>query len=308
MKILIKYFSILILLINTYGDLAPVTAPKLNVVATDSIIGDWLQNIAADSINLITLVGPDTDNHTFEPASKDAMAIAKADIIFENGLGLERWLNLLYKSSNSKAKRIPLSSYIKNLLKADCHGHSHCNHGHDYDPHTWLSVKNVIIMVQAITDTLIQKDPNNTQNYKALSSKYITELNALDAWIFEEVKKIPPANRKLITNHNSFAYFANRYDFTILGDILGSTSTDSVDPSASHFKNLLKIIQKNKVPAIFGENIQNNALINNLAQEAHLPHPKVLYTEALSKKDGPAKNYIELMKYNVHTLVESLQK
>lgn len=307
MNTIIKCLSFFLFIANTFGDLKPANTSKLHVVATDSIIGDWIQNISNSSVNLITLVGPDTDNHTFEPMPKDGVAIAKANIIFENGLGLEFWLNGLYKSSASKAERVGLSTYIKNLLKADCHGHSHCNHGHDYDPHTWLSVNNAITMVQVITDKLIQKDPANAQNYKALSTKYIDELKSLDAWIFEQVAQIPPANRKLITNHNAFAYFANRYGFTILGDILGSTSTDSIDPSASHFKNLVKIIRKHKVPAIFGENIQNNALVNKLAQETQLPPPKILYTEALSTKHGPAKNYIELMRYNVYTLVESLK-
>lgn len=309
LKSIIHFFFLSVLFINSYGNngnIKPAPAP-LQIIATDSIIADWIKNISNNSLHLITLVGPDTDNHTFEPTPQDSVALTKANIIFENGLGLEFWLNGLYKSSASKAERIALSSHIKNLLKADCHGHAHCNHGHDYDPHIWLDVSNVIIMVQTITDTLVKKDPQNSQIYRALSTKYITELETLDDWIFSQVSQIPPSNRKLITNHNSFAYFAKRYGFKILGDILGSTTTDNVDPSAGHFKNLVTIIRKNKVPAIFGETIQNNALINKLASETNLPKPKLLYTEALSKKNGPAKNYIELMQYNVKTLVENLK-
>ncbi len=291
--------------INAYGN-TKTSEPPLQIVATDSIIADWIKNISNNSFHLTTLVGPDTDNHTFEPSPQDSVALSKANLIFENGLGLEFWLNGLYKSSESKASRIALSSHIKNLLKANCHG-PHCNHGQDYDPHTWLDVTNAITMVQIITDTLINKNPQNAQTYQTLSEKYIAELKSLDDWIFQQVSQIPLNNRKLITNHNSFAYFAKRYGFTILGDILGSTTTEHVDPSAAHFKDLVKIIRKNKVPAIFGENIHNNALVNKLANETHLPQPKLLYTEALSKEDGPAKNYIELMKYNVKTLVENLK-
>lgn len=281
---------------------------QFQIVATDSIIADWVKNISNNTINVTTLVGPDTDNHTFEPAPQDGVVLSKANIIFENGLGLEFWINGLYKSSKSDAKRIALSGYLKNLLKANCHGHAHCNHGHDYDPHTWLDVSNVITMVQIIADTLIKEDLKNAQIYQTASAQYIDELKKLDAWIFEQVGKIPSSNRKLITNHNSFAYFAKRYGFTILGDILGSTTTENIDPSAAHFKNLIKIIRKSKVPAIFGESTQNNNLVNKLAEETNLPKPKLLYTEALSKENGPAKNYIELMKYNVTTITDNLKQ
>lgn len=300
-------FFLLFLAIFSHGNAQLKPSTQLQIVATDSIIADWIKNISNNTLHLTTLVGPDTDNHTFEPTPRDGVSLSKANIIFENGLGLEFWLNGLYKSSKSKAQRIALSSYVNNLLKANCHGHAHCNHGHDYDPHTWLDVNNVILMVQTIKETLVKEDPENAQTYQILTAKYIDELKKLDVWIFEQVSKIPPANRKLITNHNSFAYFAKRYGFTILGDILGSTSTDNIDPSAGHFKNLIKIIRKHKVPAIFGENIQNNALINKLAQETHLPQPKILYTESLSKESGPARSYVDLMKYNVETMVESLK-
>lgn len=309
MKIAIKSLALLLTIITSHGNVEH--AHKLNIVATNSIIGNWVKEIANNNANLTILVGADTDNHTFEANPRDGVILSKADIIFENGLGLEFWLNGLYQSSNSKAIRVPLSNHIKSLLKNECHGLLPCNHGHhhhsEYDPHTWLSVDNVLIMVQTITDILAAQDPANANSYKENNSRYIDALKKLDAWIFEQIQQIPLPNRKLVTNHDSLAYFANRYGFKIIADVLGSTTTENVEPSASQFANLVKIIRKNKVPAIFGENTQTPVLVNILAKEAHLPQPKLLYIEALSKENGPAKNYIQLMQYNVDVLVESLK-
>lgn len=309
MKILIFYITALLSITMVYGNVGNANNEKLNILATNSIIGDWVKEVAGDEVKLTIIVGPDTDNHTFEPTPQDGVRLTKADIIFENGLGLEYWLNALYKASKSKAKRIVLGSQLKDLLPIDCHGHFKCSHSHhnEYDPHIWLSLNYAITTVQNITDALVNEDPKNAEVYKKRSLRYIDELKKLNSWIIEQTALIPPSNRKLVTNHDSFRYFAREYGFTALGDILGSTTTENVDPSASQFSNLVKVILKNKVPAIFGENIQNSVLVNKLADEAKLPKPKLLYTEALSKKDGPAKNYIELMKYNVNTLVEGLR-
>lgn len=281
---------------------------KLRVVATNSIIGDWVREIASDQVELVTIVGTDTDNHTFEPTPQNGVQLTKANIIFENGLGLEYWLDALYKSANSGARRVVLSKQLTDLLPIACHGHFKCSHAHqERDPHIWLNPVYAMTMVQAIADTLIEKDPKHEKLYRENSLKYIEELKKINAWIIEQVKLIPESNRKLITNHDSFRYFSRQYGFIPLGDILGSTSTDSIDPSASQFAKLVKVIQKNKVPAIFGENIQNSVLINKLAHEAKLPQPRLLYTEALSNASGPAKNYIEMMRYNTQILVESLK-
>lgn len=310
MKIVMAYLALWVSVVLSYGD---DVGSKLKVVATNSIIGDWVKEVAGvkgapdDRVELTVLVGPDTDNHTFEPMSQDGVSLAKADIIFENGLGLEYWLDALYKSSQSKALRVPLSRQLKGLIPVGCQGHK-CSHAHlsEYDPHTWLNPNYVVTMVQSITDALAKADPKNAGFYNMGGLKYIQDLKALNSWIVGQVDKIPSANRKLITNHDSFRYFARQYGFISVGDVLGSTSTEGGDPSGGRFAELKKLIHENKVPAIFGENVQSPVLINNLAQEAGLPQPKLLYTEALSKKDGPAKDYIEFMKYNVKILVESL--
>lgn len=277
----------------------------LAVVATNTLIADWVNEVAQDKIKLKMLVGPNSDVHSFEPSPQDVQRLSQADLIFENGLGLEYWLNALYKASDSKALRVPLSEGLQLLPYEDC-GHACHAHHMDNDPHVWLDVQNVILMVKKIEEALIQHDPLNEYCYHLNANNYIKKLQDLDKWILEQIQNIPADRRKLITNHNNFRYFAKRYGLTILGSVLQSGTTEDMGPSVRGFSQLVKLIRQYNVPAVFGENVQNPALIRQLAAQAHLPLPEILYTEALGPANGPAKNYIELMRYDVNTLVKGL--
>jgi len=281
----------------------------LMVVATNTLVADWVHEVAGDKIRLKTLVGPNSDVHSFEPSPQDVQRLSQADLIFENGLGLEYWLNALYKASDSKAVRISLSDGLPLLPYEDC-GHECHTHGHlmDNDPHVWLDVQNVILMVKRIETVLIQYDPANKVYYHSKANDYIKKLQELDEWIFAQIQSIPVNNRKLITNHNNFRYFAKRYGLTILGSVLHSATTEGTGPSARKFTQLIKLIRQYNIPAVFGENVQNPVLIRQLAKEAHLPPPEILYTEALGSTNELAKNYVELMRYDVNTLVKGLGK
>lgn len=160
---------------NTHRDsVATPRSGKLKVVATFSVIGDLVQNVAGDSVELTTLVGPDNDVHSFEPAPSDAVALAKADAILENGAGLETWLDGLYKSSQSKARRVVLSQGLK-LHEAEEEEHKKDDKGaakdagkkhEELDPHIWHDVQNVIHEVELIRDNLMALDPPNSEKYK----------------------------------------------------------------------------------------------------------------------------------------------
>lgn len=281
----------------------------LTVVATNTLIADWVQEVAQDKIKLKMLVGPNSDVHSFEPSPQDVQYLSQADLIFENGLGLEYWLNALYKASDSKAVRIPLSEGLQLLPYEDC-GHECHNHGHmDKDPHVWLDVQNVILMVKKIETVLIKYDPANKAYYHLKANDYVKKLQGLDEWIFVQIQSIPENKRNLITNHNNFRYFAKRYGLTILGSVLHSGTTEGTGPSAREFTQLIKLIKRYNVPAVFGENVQNPSLTRQLAKEANLPAPEILYTEALGgAASEPAQNYVELMRYDVNTLVKGLGK
>jgi ABC-type Zn uptake system ZnuABC Zn-binding protein ZnuA len=283
---------------------------KLKVVATFSVLGDFVRNVAGDRVELVTLVGPDGDAHTFEPAPSDGVALAKADVIFENGVGLEPWLDGLYSSTQSKAERVVLTQELS-LLKADePEGEKRKGgkeeHG-DYDPHVWHDAQNAVRMVEAIRDALARLDPDNADAYKDAAADYVKQLRDLDRWVVEQVATVSPANRKLVTNHDTFGYFSKHYGVELLGTALGSLSTETGDPSAASFARLCESIKAAKVPAIFAENVQNPKLMERLAQEAGVRLGPELYTDALGEPGSEGDTYLKMMRHNVTAIVGQLK-
>lgn len=283
----------------------------LNVVATFSIVGDVVQNVGGTHITLKTLVTAGQDAHTFDPAPGEGKLLTEADLIFEMGLGFEPWLKDLFTAANSKARRIELSAKIEALHASDSADHAestpdgHDDHG-EHDPHLWHDVTNVIQMARTTRDALSQADPAHAAEYQANAEKYITELQTLDQWIFEQVKLIPAERRKLITTHDTFAYFAHRYGFEIIGTVL-ATSTEGASPSAQEIAELVNTVKQTGVPVIFAENVTSNALLQQVADEAGVRVVGPLYTDALGATGSPGETYIKLMRDNVRVIVEALK-
>ena len=273
-----------------YG-LTPAHAEKVNVIATISIIGDVVKNVAGDSVNLVTLVGPDGDAHEYEPIPADSVNISKADIIFENGLHLEHWLDKLYEASGSKAKRVVVSQGVTPRVFED--------NSQETDPHAWQDVANVILYTQNIRDALEAIDPANKDLYDANAKDYIQKLQALDAWVKAQVALIPVDKRKLVTNHDALGYFARAYGFQIIGAVIPSATTEAADPSAQQTVQLLNIIKANRVHAIFSENMANPKLAETLSQEASVQVGPELYTDALGPVGSEGETYLKMIKYNV---------
>ena len=269
----------------------PAHADKVNVMATISIIGDVVKNVAGDSVNLVTLVGPDGDAHEYEPIPADSVNMAHANIIFENGLNLEHWLDKLYSASCSKAKRIVVSQGVSPRIFED--------NPQETDPHAWQDVTNVILYTQNVCKALDALDPANKNLHDANAQDYIQKLQALDTWVKEQVALIPVYKRKLVTNHDALGYFARRYGFQIIGAVIPSATTEAADPSAKEITDLLSIIKANGVHAIFSENMANPKLAETLAKEAGVVVGPELYTDALGPVGSNGETYFKMIKYNV---------
>ncbi|MBM3995020.1 MAG: metal ABC transporter substrate-binding protein [Planctomycetes bacterium] len=281
---------------------------RVRVVATYSILGDLVQNVAGDSAEVTTLVGPDCDAHTFEPTPKDGVSLAEADIVFENGVNFEGWLDKLHKSSKSKAKRIVVTEGLQ-LRGGECN-HAHKpgeKHEHEDDPHVWHDVKNAIHMVSVIRDQLAEADPPSAETYKANATAYLAKLKALDAWVVEKVTSVPKQNRKLVTSHDTFGYFAERHGFEIVGTMLTSVSTEASDPSPATFARLVESVKAAKVPAIFAENVHNPKLMERLGKEAGVRLAQPLFTDALGKPGSEGATYEKMVRHNVTIIVEALK-
>lgn len=271
--------------------------PRLRVVATFSIIGDLAKNVAGDRAEVNTIVGADGDTERYEPNPGDALALSRAQVILENGLGSEPWLDRVYRSSRSTAARVRVSQGYELIL----------GERGEADPHFWHDVASAIQVTRTIQDELSAYDSANTDAYAANAEAYIARLRTLDAWVAEQVATIPPERRKLVTSHDTFRYFARRYGCEIVGAGLESFFTDAA-PSALKINQLVQDIRATGVPAVFVENVTDPRLMQRVANEAGVRVAPQLYTDALGAFNSPASTYVDMITHNVNTIVAALSR
>ncbi len=302
--------ALLLLTLPSFAQ-TPVSGEPVQAVASFSILGDLVKNVGGEAVAVTTLIGPGVDAHTYDPAPADLVVLAEADVIFENGLGFEPWLDGFYESTQPPGTRVVVTEGITpREVGEDADEHEEeedAGHAHgQFDPHVWSDIANVIIMVGNIRDALVAADPARAELYEANAAAYIAELEALDATIREQVGTLPPERRKLVTSHDTFGYFADAYGFEVIGTALGSISTEAGDPSARDIATLITEIEETGVPAIFAENVANPDLMDSIAAEAGVVLAPPLYTDALGPQGSPGETYIGMMQSNVTTIVDAL--
>jgi zinc/manganese transport system substrate-binding protein len=280
---------------------SPVAAQeKLPVVASFSILGDIVQNVGGDRVAVKSLVGPNSDAHVYSPSPADAKTLADAKIVFTNGLGFEGWIGRLIKSSNTKAPNVVASKGVKPRKLADAHGHSHG----DGDPHAWQSVPNVKLYVANVRDGLVAADPAGKAAYEANAAAYLARLDVLDKEIREAISRIPADRRKIITTHDAFGYFRDAYGVDFIAPQGVSTESEA---SARDVARIIQQIRKQKIPAIFLENVSDPRLLKRIGDETGAKIGGTLYSDALTDEKGDAPTYIDLMRHNIRTLSAALQ-
>lgn len=279
-----------------------------NVVATFSILGDWVQRVAGDVLTVSTIVPAGGDAHAFDPAPDQVAAIAEADVLFEIGLGFETWLDGMVTSSGTKANRVIVSDGIDVLHLNEDEGHQH-DDGHDHgsdDPHIWGDVRNAIAAVNMIAAALGEADPANAASYDANAATYIGELTTLDESIRNDTGTIPAERRKLVTTHDTLGYYAHAYGFEVVGTALGSISTEGGDPSARDIAQLVGDIEATGVQAIFADTTSSTSLMESIAAEAGVNLAPPLYSDALGEPGSDGATYIDMMTTNTRIIVEAL--
>lgn len=290
--------TVLILLLLTQK----VEAKELNVVSTNSILGDWVRQVGGPHVKQTVLVGANGDPHTFDPTAKDSIALTDADVIFEFGLHLEPWLDALYDSSGSKAPRFRVTSGLMLISSSQPVGGDA-----EFDPHVWHDVGNAIIMVEVIRDALISADPTHTSDYRDNAERYLKELSSLQNRVFKEIATLEKERRKLVTSHDTFGYFARRYGFEVIAAVIDSATTEVSDPSALKMAELVQKVKAAGVPAVFMENVSNPQSVQALARETGVRVAPALYSDALGQPGSAGEDYISMMTYNVKTIVEALR-
>jgi zinc/manganese transport system substrate-binding protein len=294
------------------GKTGSVASSKPKIIVTFSVLADWTRNIAGEHYEVVSLVGPDGDAHTFEPTPQDLLMLSDAKLIIANGAGFEPWLDKPMQSSQTSARRVNVSEGMT-LLTGGCEcckhkkGEEHAHtHDEETDPHVWHEVGNAKFAIAKIRDALIQLDPDHGEVFQSNAAAYLTKLDALDRWILAEVATLPRDKRKLVTSHDTFGYFAKRYEFDVIGTAIGSFTTEAADPSAAEFAKLLRTIRDAKVKAIFCETMHNPKLMQRLASEAKVILAPALYTDALGPDGSPGATYEGMMRHNVATIVVGL--
>ncbi|HWV96959.1 MAG TPA: metal ABC transporter substrate-binding protein [Xanthobacteraceae bacterium] len=271
---------------------------RIKVVATFTILADFVRNVGGDRVEVTALVGPDADAHVYTPSPADAKTIATAKLVVVNGLGLEGWLPRLVKSSGGTARMVAATDGIVPLKEAPG-GH------HNVDPHAWQAVPNAKIYVENIRRALAAIDPASTETYRANAARYRAELEALDREVRAVVARIPPDRRKVISTHDAFGYFAAAYGVEFIAPL--GVSTES-EPSARDLAKIIAQIRKEKIPAVFLENITDPRLIRRVAAETQAKIGGTLYSDSLTDEKGGAPTYIDMVRHNIKTLQDALDK
>lgn len=304
--------------------------PRLEVVASFSILGDMVREIGGRHVNVVTIVGPDADTHSFEPAPQAVQTLGAAQVLISNGLGLETWLPRMIAASGFSGTHIVASEGATLLAYGGDHHHSHSHdqshaddlvdhsqgaaesgddHGHhhrpgDIDPHAWQNLENGMVYARNIADGLSRADPARAHHYQRRVKKYVATMEKLDAEIRSALNVIPVEDRKAVVAHDAFGYFGDAYEVTFIPlAALG----DAAEPSAKDIAHVIDQVRGLKRAGVFPETISNPRLLEQLAREADVLVGGPLYSDALAAPDEPAGTYLGMFHWNAGQLISTLR-
>lgn len=317
-----RSIAISILLALAFTGCAPASSSGTAdpaAVASTTFLADIAQNVAGDRVRVESLLPAGADPHTYQPTPADAAKIERSDLLILNGVEYEHFIEPLLENAGGERIIVTASDGLApHSMEEHEEGEEHESgehaeeegseegHGHEAgDPHLWLDPNLVITYVENIREGLTHLDPDGAEEYKSNADAYAADLQALDAWIAEQVSQIPAEQKLLVTNHEALGYFAERYGFEVVGTVIESFSSDA-SPSAQQMASLIDQIKASGARAIFLDAGDNPTLAEQIAAETDAQVVTDLHLESLT--DGPpAGSYIEMMKYNVTLIVEALK-
>jgi len=266
---------------------------SLRVVTSFSILEDLVKELGGESVNVVNLVGRNSDAHMYQPKPSDAIAIANADLVIFNGLEFEGWIMRLIQNSDYKNKQLIASEGIDAI-----------NNGDEIDPHAWQSFRNIRVYIQNITRTLIALRPEYADELTQRQERYLNSLDNLEKRLIEKIANIPPNKRIIVTSHDAFGYLGREFDIRFLAPLGLSLE---VEASAEDVASVIDQIRKQNVKALCVENINNPRLLQRIAAETDVGIGGRLYSDALSEVGGPADTYLNMMEHNVESLISAFK-
>jgi manganese/iron transport system substrate-binding protein len=271
----------------------PAAGGQVRVVTSLALFADFIQNVGGDRVEVTALVPADADPHTYEPAPSQVAKVTKADLVVINGLGLEQTLHdLIYNNVRGGVPIVEMAAGLPVLA-------GNPQEGETGNPHLWLNVQHAMSYVESIRDGLIEVDPSGADLYRANAAAYLEELDALDKEVAAAMESIPAERRKLVTFHDAFPYFAERYGLEVVGVVVESPGRE---PSARELADLVDQIRAQDVPTVFAEPQFNPQLLETVAEDAGVT-VKTLLSGAFT---ADVHSYVELMRFDAQQLVEGL--
>jgi zinc/manganese transport system substrate-binding protein len=294
----LRYFvlSVLLLCSSLHALEEPEQQDTLTVVATFSILADFVAAVGGEYIALHVLVGPDSDGHLYQPTPADSRLLRGADLVVMNGLGFEGWMERLIRASEYQGEVLVASAGITPLQVVS-------GSVAEADPHAWHDVGNVRRYVQNISLALQEQLPGAARYFKDREQRYLAELDQLDDELRSSFAMLPAGQRSVVTSHDAFGYFAAAYGLRFLAPL--GLNTDS-EASAGNVARLIRQIRAENIRAVFVENISDPRLLQRITSESGARIGGTLYSDALSPPEGPAPNYLALMRHNLRKLMEAL--
>lgn len=263
---------------------------RFSVIASTSIIAALAREVAGDQAAISSLTGPGSDPHLYEPSPGDIRAVSDADLILINGLGLDDHLLDDIESANPDSPTAVVSEGIDLI---------------DGDPHVWQDPLRVKVMIDKIAAALSQADPGNSAAYRDAAAAYRVTLDETHEQIKALIARIPPESRKIVTNHDSFGYFAARYGLEVVATVIPGLSTEA-DPSAAQIADLIDLIERESVNAIFAEEIANTAIAEQVADDTGTQIVTGLYTDQVGEDGSGAESVHGMLLANAEKISEAL--
>jgi ABC-type Zn uptake system ZnuABC Zn-binding protein ZnuA/ABC-type Mn2+/Zn2+ transport system permease subunit len=271
----------------------------VSVVATTTQIGDWTRVVGGDAVDVHQILTPNTDPHDYEPRPDDVSATADAKVVFTNGDELDSWIDEVVSDSGSDAKVGDLGGSVPVKLPGEPEGEEASR----FDPHWWHDPRNAEAAVRKIAAELSAVYPDDKATFEASANTYIEKLHRLDSGIRACLDGIPAADRKLVTDHDAFGYFADRYGIQVVGAVIPSQTTQA-QPSAKDLSDLAALVRREGVNAVFPESSLSPALAEAIAAQTGASVGQDLYSDTLGPEGSSGDSYLHMEQANANALIE----
>jgi ABC-type Zn uptake system ZnuABC Zn-binding protein ZnuA/ABC-type Mn2+/Zn2+ transport system permease subunit len=272
---------------------------KLSVVATTTQIGDFARQVGGSDVDVHQILAPNTDPHDYEPRPADVTTTADANIVFTNGDNLDAWMDKVVSDSGSHAKVVDLGAGVPVKLPGESSGPE----ASLYDPHWWHDPRNAEAAAREIAAQLSAVDPKDKATFEANAAAYEASLKRLDSGIASCLSGVPAADRKLVTDHDAFGYFANRYGIQVVGAVIPSQTTQA-QPNAQDLTDLANQIKREGVKAIFPESSLSPKLAQTIASQTGASANYTLYGDTLGPADSSGDTYLHMEQANADQIVK----